>query len=95
VQGALRSGQMPGRRHAGPGNREWMGVERWTVKATDPRADQASQCPSLGSLASARRVAGKEVLHQRIIHVEGGGGEVRQGRREIKEVTLGGHFQDA
>jgi hypothetical protein len=26
-------------------------------------------------------------LHQHIIHVEGGGGEVHQGRREIKEIT--------
>jgi hypothetical protein len=66
----------------------------WTVKASDPRADQASRCPSLGILSSACRVAGKEVLHQRIIHVEGGGGEVRQSRREIKEALLGSHFQD-
>ena len=33
--------------------------------------------PSLGALTSACRVAGKKVLHQRLIHVEGGGGKVR------------------
>ena len=50
--------------------------------------------PQLRLLAAACCIAGKEVLHQRIIHVEGGGGEVRQSRREIKEAPLGGHFQN-
>ena len=78
-----------------PGKRERVVFEMWTVKASDPRADQASRCLSLEILSSACRVAGQEILHQRIIHVEGGGSEVRQSRREIKEVPLGGHFQDA
>jgi hypothetical protein len=66
---------MPGGRRAGPCHRGWVVLEIWTVKASDPRANQASWCLSLRILASACRIAGKEVLHQRIIHVEGGGGE--------------------
>src|SRR5438132_5697317 len=87
LAGAALALKSPGCAPGSQPSRSWRRSGRGRSMPGARHMVRCRYAPGLWTVASAGSVAGQEVLHQRIIHVESGGSELRQSGGEIKEAS--------